>query len=226
QQIRSQPDVGLIRSWFEYCRSNHDGKCKVTSEQVQNLRVIDCSTTAIIPAPTACSYVALSYVWGNHKTDEDGNGPSRDEEGLPVEINPPIELPVNLPAVVKDAVKFTKKLGFDYLWIDKYCIDQTNGGLMQQQIMSMDRIYQNAEFTIIAAAGDDENHGLLGVGETRRPVQPTAQIGNLTFTSSARDPFQEIIRSKWFSRGWTFQEGILTRRRLAFTKQQIYFECD
>ena len=211
QQIRSQPDPELIRSWLKYYCSNHEGKCKSTSQQVQNLQVIDCNTGAIIPTPRACSYAALSYVWGQ-KLNKNGIDFSGEEESSSIEEYGSFRLPANLPAVAKDAIEVTKKLGYDYLWVDKYCIDQANGDLMQRQIMSMDRIYQNAELTIIAAAGEDETYGLPGVKTTLRPVQPTAQIGDSSFTSSSRDPFQDIIRSKLFSRGWTFQEGILSRR--------------
>lgn len=39
-------------------------------------------------------------------------------------------------------------------------------------------------------------------------------------------PFCEIPRTKWATdRGWTFQEAVLSRRRLVFTQNQIYFEC-
>jgi len=36
----------------------------------------------------------------------------------------------------------------------------------------------------------------------------------------------KIKKSKWFTRGWTLQESILSRRRLVFTEDQTYFECN
>jgi hypothetical protein len=30
----------------------------------------------------------------------------------------------------------------------------------------------------------------------------------------------------WSSRGWNFQEGTLSRRRLVFTEAQLYFQCN
>ncbi len=29
----------------------------------------------------------------------------------------------------------------------------------------------------------------------------------------------------WSSRAWTYQEGLLSRRRLLFTESQVYFQC-
>lgn len=43
--------------------------------------------------------------------------------------------------------------------------------------------------------------------------------------STMPDPHDSITKSTWSTRGWTFQEGVLSRRRLVFTKEQIYFEC-
>lgn len=31
--------------------------------------------------------------------------------------------------------------------------------------------------------------------------------------------------SKWNTRGWTYQEGLLARRRLVFTNDEVYFQC-
>jgi hypothetical protein len=35
-----------------------------------------------------------------------------------------------------------------------------------------------------------------------------------------------VETSKWSSRGWTYQEGLLSKRRLIFTDQQIIWECN
>jgi hypothetical protein len=40
-----------------------------------------------------------------------------------------------------------------------------------------------------------------------------------------RDVRQSIQESIWWERGWTYQEGVLSRRRLVFTDSQVYFEC-
>jgi hypothetical protein len=39
-------------------------------------------------------------------------------------------------------------------------------------------------------------------------------------------PRHSIMQSTWFTRGWTYQEAILSKRRLFFTEEQVYFECD
>jgi hypothetical protein len=90
----------------------------------------------------------------------------------------------------------------------------------------MDAIYRRAEFTIIAAAGEDENFGLPGVGTTPRSTQPLAYVGDVRIISSMAHPHHTIVSSKWATRGWTYQEAVLSRRRLVFTEDQTYFECN
>jgi hypothetical protein len=90
----------------------------------------------------------------------------------------------------------------------------------------MNSVYKNAELTLIAAASEDSNHGLPGVGTTQRESQPIATLGNVRIVSTMPSPRGIINRSKWSTRGWTFQEGVLSPRRLVFTDHQIYFECN
>jgi hypothetical protein len=90
----------------------------------------------------------------------------------------------------------------------------------------MDMIYQGSEVTIVAAAGDDENTGLPGAGSTARKIQPYFSFGDITVISTMPHPHHVIKGSRWMTRGWTLQESILARRRLVFTDDQVYFECN
>ncbi|KAI1340516.1 heterokaryon incompatibility protein-domain-containing protein [Xylariaceae sp. FL0016] len=103
-----------------------------------------------------------------------------------------------LPLVIDDAIKVTLTLGYRYLW--------------HEQIMHMDSVYQNAALTIIAAAGPGESYGL-----------PGGDRFNLTSTIPSHNT---ILESPWASRGWTYQEAVLSTRRLVFTDEQLYFECN
>ena len=44
--------------------------------------------------------------------------------------------------------------------------------------------------------------------------------------STMQEPRITIRQSEWATRGWTFQEGLLATRRLVFTKDQVYWECN
>jgi hypothetical protein len=211
-------DPSLVASWLQYCSQRHKKLCSKNTPQVDRLKLIDCESLTLENAHDQAVYVALSYVWGS----SDGDSETQRRK-LWIDKS---RLPVDLPPVVLDAVKVTKTLGFRYLWIDKFCIDQDDEDMKHDQIQQMSSIYGNAELTIIAAAGTNENHGLPGVRSTARLAQPTAEIGDIKIISTMRDPHTSIRSSKYSTRGWTFQEAILSRRRLVFTDEQVYFECN
>ncbi|KAK8033979.1 hypothetical protein PG993_008974 [Apiospora rasikravindrae] len=130
---------------------------------------------------------SLSYVWGKVGRSE--------------------KLPDLLPRTVEDAMQVTNMLGFQYLWVDAYCIDHTSPVIRQRQIRRMDAVYGRAQLTLVAAAGQDAESGLPGVG------------------SRMEIPEVSINTSRWGTRGWTYQEPWLSCRSLVFTTEHVYFEC-
>ncbi|KAI1355540.1 heterokaryon incompatibility protein-domain-containing protein [Xylaria sp. FL0043] len=162
---------------------------------------------------TDLEYVALSYVWGRN------NDFSTLTKGC-------LELPTLLPRVIEDAILVTLSLGYRFIWIDRYCIDQYDASNKHEQIMHMDSIYQWAALTIIAAAGTDDTYGLPGVSRRRSPRQWSFTRDDFSITSTLPSPQSPIRESRWAARGWTYQEAVLSTRRLVFTDDQLYFECN
>ncbi|KAI0190371.1 heterokaryon incompatibility protein-domain-containing protein [Xylaria flabelliformis] len=202
----------LICDWICYCQKYHKD-CLSNSHIDRDLHLIDCNSRRVELAANGDQYVALSYVWGSYNTQ------------LECETqHAGTELPVALPKVIEDAISVTRALGYNYLWVDKYCIDQNNRNTKHDQIRQMHIIYEKAELTIVAACGVDQDSGLVGVS-TPRSGNETIKLGNASL-SWVTDPQQSIRGSRWFTRGWTFQEAVLARRRLVFTKEQTYFECN
>jgi len=96
-----------------------------------------------------------------------------------------------------------------------------------QMIGSMDQVYSKAFLTIVAAAGHDAYHGLPGVGKTCRKRQAALKIGKVNLLEHlSPHPGTLLKTSAWGTRGWTCQEGLLSRRRLVFTDQQTSFVCE
>jgi hypothetical protein len=206
-------DFGILGGWVTMCQQLHTKTCAaamLSATTVPFFKLIDCETRKITPGPNE-PYVALSYLWGTVKP------PKSPVAG---------HLPDNLPKTMEDSISVTRKLGFRYLWIDAYCIDQDREDEKAAQIPKMDLIYQNAAITIIACAGNDSDYGLPGVGSRHRLPQAEASMGKHLIVSALDDPREFIENSKWATRAWTYQEGILSRRRLVFTDEQAYFECN
>ncbi|KAI0169145.1 heterokaryon incompatibility protein-domain-containing protein [Hypoxylon sp. FL1284] len=197
----------MIKTWLWQCRIDHRDICPDEQESnsferpvLQRLRVIDCRTKQVVLKPLSGIYVALSYVWG--RTSEDSE----------------------YPRVVEDSLILCLALGYQYLWVDRYCINQNDVKDKHEQIAAMDLIYGCADLVIIAAAGDGAHCGLPGVaGEARKP-QRHIQIGSVRLIETF-DTRRKLRETVWWTRGWTFQEGLLARRKLIFTEQEVYFQC-
>jgi hypothetical protein len=159
-------------------------------------------------APSNALYAALSYVWGQ---------PVKKEGALPTQQK--------YSRTILDAITVAKAIGLKYLWVDKYCIDQDDVSKKLQQINQMHLIYASAEITIIASDGANAEAGLPGVGSTSRNPQAAIDVDSITLISHMVSPRARISKSIWATRGWTLQEAVLSRRRLVFTAEQMYFEC-
>jgi hypothetical protein len=91
----------------------------------------------------------------------------------------------------------------------------------------MDLIYGGSIFTIIAAAGNNVETGLPGVKPgSRRPQQYIEEISSNVKLLLLVSPEAKLERSVHQTRGWTFQEKILSRRRFIFLDDTAYFQCE
>lgn len=204
-------DFAEFRDHLRQCEEKHIQCQKASDGHVADLAVIDCQTRQIIPAPPDCEYVALSYVLGASGS---------------ISIPQKSILQPHLDATIEDALIATRQLGFKYIWIDRYCIseEEKDSKSRSLQIEHMHLIYQNAQLTIVAAAGDDVTFGLPGVGDNSRTLHQKA-IGPGLLSNVPLTSYELLRRSKWMSRAWTLQEAIFSRRRLIFTEQRLFLQC-
>lgn len=150
------------------------------------MNLIDCVDMAIVRRTDSSRWIALSYVWGKRPQAFVANTSFRVGSCLPSD----------LPRTVADAITATKLLGYRYLWVDEYCIDQSDTRHKTLQISRMDGIYSGADVTIVAAAGKDKSYGLPGVGLTERIPSAAIQVGDFTLFSNGPDPKKDITSSE------------------------------
>ncbi|OAL17742.1 hypothetical protein AYO20_11799 [Fonsecaea nubica] len=206
-------DFSRARSWINCCMEHHGKRCNAsTPRRIPHARFIDCKTRTVVDNSddsAALRFVALSYVWGpSPKT----KGPSDHDR---------VE---NAECVIEDAIHVTLELGYRYLWVDRHCITDENEDMHKEQLLHMNAVYENAEVTIVAAAGRDSTFGLPGVSRARLD-RPYARVQGHALTAVPREPRYQIKESVWWTRGWTFQECMLSRRRLMFTEHELSYEC-
>ncbi|KAF5873132.1 putative tol protein [Botrytis fragariae] len=117
-----------------------------------------------------------------------------------------------VPAVIKDAIEVSLKLGLRFIWVDRYCIRQDDPE-KHRLILSMDEVYAKTCITIIAAAGKTAADGLPGISNIPRLAQTETHIGGSTLLELP-SILNSTRSSTWTQRGWTYQEGLLYTRHL------------
>lgn len=173
------------------------------------LVVIDCKSRKLVTVTPETDYVTLSYVWGSQSN------------ALGFDCAPGLSLP-RLPPTIEDSMYVCLKLGYQHLWVDRYCIPQTNATEKYRIIQRMDDIYADSTLTIVACAGNSPQYGLPGVSRLRERA-PGLSV-ELFLCLLALPVVDAIHESVWARRGWTYQEALLSQRRLYFTDSQLYFE--
>lgn len=119
----SNEGINLMKGYVSDCMHHHGQACLLAPSTPLPTRLIDVGDVNTGTAPflfesrnTSGSYVALSYCWGgiiHHQTIK-ANFRQRTKK---------IDFDI-LPQTIRDAIKVTRALGFQYIWIDSLCIIQ------------------------------------------------------------------------------------------------------
>ena len=183
RQVQPMVDFDRVKKWLDLCFDLHSGGCGVRRGiSIAKLRVINCTTGEVTEAKENESYVALSYVWGQ-------DDPLRQSSS-------------EFPQTIQDAITVTRNLGYKWLWVDKYCINQKDRLETQKQLQQMDAIYKNAVVTLIAAAETHAGYGLPGVSKHPRMPASSVTVRGRSLSAIRGVPDLSSDNCKWASRAW------------------------
>ncbi|KAG8534307.1 uncharacterized protein KY384_001151 [Bacidia gigantensis] len=216
--VNAKDTVKIIRNWLARCNKDH--RCwtaKADASSFPNkFRLFDIRSLHIVESEGQESYIALSYPWTqieNLKAIKQDTGRTLDA----------------CPQILQDIINIIQDidLGISHIWIDQLCIDQEDCNQKQENIDAMGTIYSAAFATFILAVPpeDTPQKGLAGFSIERKPYQRTETIGKTKLATTLPSLEMAILTSQWNTRGWTFQEGLLSSRCIIFGAEQIYFEC-
>lgn len=167
-------------------------------------------------------WIALSYRWGTlpHFSTTRTNYPQH-IEGMAVKA---------LPQTFQDAIRVTRALGQQYLWIDSICIIQGKDGDFSAESKRMEDVYSGAYCVLAASRATDQRSGFLRPRIQRKYV--ALRCGNvhwdsgIVFVCEMIENFREhVLKGGLNKRGWVLQEHALARRTIFFTDYQTYWEC-
>lgn len=222
--------IAAAKAILTRCREDHR-KCALTEVSRLPTRVIDVSPIPSDPSQVKLhvagpdeersEYVTLSYIWG---------GPLQVQatrHNLP-SLMQGIEVG-NLPQTIQDAIHITRELGFRYLWADVLCIIQDSDDDKEREIGKMGYIYRHSALTLAASCARNAYHGFdpLETEPTQKHLNVTVELpmsngqrGTMSIVSRPR--FIDFQRLPLNSRGWAFQEYLLSRRVLFFTPEVVW----
>ncbi|VTT64840.1 unnamed protein product [Fusarium fujikuroi] len=238
--------ITLASSWIQNCSANHD-KCRIQPDNchlrtTKPTRLIDVGSQNGVHVPkivitntsSEMEYFALSYAWGSGHNFAKTTASNLEDmkNGLPWD---------ELAKTVQDAIIFTRKLGFRYLWVDALCILQSEGpddnkhkDDWSYEAARFGQYYENATLTIAATGAISSQQGLF----LDRPAllfDPKPVTLKLKKNSGGtRDvsilppsPLWEmsIRNSPLLTRGWATQERVLSKRILHFGANSLLWEC-
>ncbi|KAK4451239.1 heterokaryon incompatibility protein-domain-containing protein [Podospora aff. communis PSN243] len=245
-ETSSRAHMNLARGWLDQCNTHHD-PCRRRDPEFIPTRLLDVGGPAIRLALTNpddrskyTNYCCLSHCWGG-VTDI----PLLETDTLNSFVS---EIDINtLPRTFQDAILITRQLHIRYLWIDSLCIIQNSADDWTKEAAVMGKIYENGYCTISAAEATS-GHG--GCFVRRNPLNcnavrvahfrnsemlfqpstyPHLQTSKSGYSRIEDVPAQrlqmmDVFTSKLASRGWVFQEALLSPRILYLSKG-LFWNC-
>jgi hypothetical protein len=234
ERLDSEPVLELASTWLDTCISNHP-KCNTrtgTADFKLPTRLLELGT----PTPghirlrkTSESdlkgpYMTLSHCWGSAKfLTLTAETLEQLLTGLPLS---------SLPQTFQDAVKVSRRLGAQFLWIDSLCIFQDSEEDWRREASCMGDVYRNSLCNIAATSAPNGSTGFFANRNTNFPDPKVIPVGSRGYHTD----FYHIYSNKYqettleseqplLSRGWVVQERILPARVLHFGTRQAFWEC-
>jgi hypothetical protein len=223
-----------IKAWLKHCDEDHHGCRKVSAIDFVPTRLLQLQSNnrdivkLVITDEDGIRepYCTLSHSWGPPTppflTTTNDNIQEFKRDGIDVSI---------LPKNFRHAIDVARFVGMKYIWIDSLCIIQNDGGKdFGREGDQMHRVYQNSYCNIVAADSKHSRGGLFRQREVS-DVMPAEYHGKRIFGHQSWSIIPsdlwdaQLLGTSIYTRGWVFQERMLSPRLLHFAKKQIFWDC-
>ena len=171
------PDTFLgykrVAEWLRICNKDHQCCPKDTPLPTRVLDVghtlVSASVRLIEPEAQKAKYIALSHCWGqSHRITTTKATVDKHKAQI---------LLTELPKTFRDAVRITRMLNIQYLWIDSLCIIQDDDEDWEKEAAVMGFVYANAYLTISASSSKDDASGCFPTDEARKAISFVSSDG-------------------------------------------------
>ncbi|KAK4118100.1 HET-domain-containing protein [Parathielavia appendiculata] len=246
----SEECFNLVQGWISDCLANHS-QCPLSQLPELPTRVVHVGSANqpprlhITQQHERAEYLALSHCWGP---------PAKAAVTIKTTVDTLQQFQVEIPWAMlsntfRDAILITRRLGYQYLWIDSLCIIQGDAHDWVIEASRMAGVYANA-FLVIAASGASDGDGgcfrggrnassegvlrlecpgregggtsFAYVRRSRKGFYFTlAEMRGGEYTHGWRSAFGQPLET----RAWTFQEEELATRMLFYTDDELQWRC-
>ncbi|KAI9151389.1 Monooxygenase [Paramyrothecium foliicola] len=246
--VDSEETFTSARTWIAECVARKHSKCAKKNSGFAPTRLLDVSHVTLTPSESARqddlvylaepasgnrveTYATLSYCWGRP-----GDQLLTTKYKLAAFKSHGIKFSA-LPLTIQDAVRVTRRLGLEFIWVDALCIVQDDDDDKSHEIARMADIYRNSFVTISAATAQNVSDGFLDKreiwsGHNLGPIWLPweAEADKLGYKTGCVGLYHNLMPSLRVNdyiheRAWTFQETLLSSRLLAFGGHQMYYSC-
>ncbi|TVY19813.1 hypothetical protein LARI1_G004725 [Lachnellula arida] len=221
----------LAKKWLDACRSLHPA-CHNKNPSFVPTRLID--IRGLHPRlhlyqefenNQSVQYATLSHCWGSPLIMKESC--TLMKSTLPL-FTSKISLE-DLPKTFQDAIQVCKALEISYIWIDSLCIIQDDKEDRDRESVTMNNVYSNGTINIAASSASDGSVGCFFERSNVRVCQILIQIDDTTSIGyncfPLTHPLESMEDCPLETRGWTFQERLLSPRTLHFTRTEVFWEC-
>jgi len=213
--------MSQIKSWLQTCTETHKSGtgCPPNLSVPLPTRLLDVTNNTIRLIETSNAtgtYACLSHCWGPTPLLRTLHSNYASHKScIPM---------TSLPPTFRDAITVTRNLDIPYLWIDSLCIIQDDNDDWEREAAQMARIYQNGRVTITASRSDGSSGGCFADCSDHLPKSLVVNKNGETHHACAR---KKVEHGGWpvLSRGWIFQERLLSPRVLHFGHAEVVWEC-
>jgi len=178
-------------------------------------------------ADAELEYLTLSHCWGKLEVLKlEGHNLEAMMTGFQIS---------KLPRTFQDAIEITRRLGYQYLWIDAMCIIQDSVDDWSFEALRMAAVYENGVCNI-AALGAVNSHG--GCFATRCPLEHYScrlvENSDMDIYATSMETYLELLSESdpesnapgaIHTRAWIVQERLMSPRNVYFGSRIIRWEC-
>ncbi|KAF4633919.1 hypothetical protein G7Y89_g4193 [Cudoniella acicularis] len=253
--VASKPDLriclALAAKWMKKCNEGHI-LCSRPVDSRLPTRIIDVgldeeSDTVYLKETRDSDrdpYMSLSHCWGKEQIiTTTTNTLQGRKAGIKIS---------ELPRTFRHAIRITRGLGIRYLWIDSLCIIQDDRKDWEIESAKMADVYMGSQLNLAATHSSNGKGGCfaerwsldtlgqfeLNVGKDAIIEPDDNEEGNYKIfvrnaLHVAHDHFTRTMdyahtmesASPLLTRGWVFQERLLSLRTLHFHAEELIWEC-